>query len=196
MCTSIRIHVTSQKNVNFYQNTRRHITENCTLLLGYTLHPRRRKASTRIHEITSQNNLLFTVPIVWILNETFFFFAFLFSTVVYFLLWEWMKNTDPFVRHIQHLQRRRNIVNVDFINVNIQHPLHFLPSSILRFIYLHSKVHYSVPLLHIHFPLLIPSFWLRSQNSKAVFFFTFSFFLSSSLAFSLPFYIFLFWWKW
>ena len=81
-----------------------------------------------------------------------------------------MKNTDPFVRHIQHLQRRRNIVNVDFINVNIQHPLHFLPSSILRFIYLHSKVHYSVPLLHIHFPLLIPSFWLRSQNSKAVFF--------------------------
>ena len=49
-----------------------------------------------------------------------------------------MKNTDPFVRHILHLQSRRNIVNTDFIYMSVQHPLHS-PTPFSFFVYLFTQ---------------------------------------------------------
>jgi hypothetical protein len=122
MWTSARIHdVTSQKNVNFYQNTPNQIPEERKLLPEYTTsHPRRMYTSTRIHDITFQKNVNF-YPYTrrYIPEERKLlrecttlhprrmhysqsqsskswikhssFFRFLFLTDVYFLLWEWMK---------------------------------------------------------------------------------------------------------
>jgi hypothetical protein len=109
MSISSRIHdFTFQKNINFYQNRGHHIPEECII------HSHNR------HNLES--NIL----------------SFVSSSLEMFIFYpenEW-KNTEPFVRHIPHLQRRRNIVNVDFINMSVQYPLHFPPFFILRlFIY-------------------------------------------------------------
>lgn len=74
--------------------------------------------------------------------------------------------------------------------MGVQYPSHF-PPFYFSLIYLHSKVHYSVPLLRIHFPLLIPSFWLRIHELKAgIFISLFLFVFLSYLLFAFVYFFF------